>query len=172
MQTTETILTKGADQELLDKLPGDTENFNSLRTHCDYCDVECDDPQKCGANRAAAGLPVEEQSTGQLKTKSRCQMCGRELTDPSSISRGIGPECIKKVETGQHSVRYLRLGAVDWAQSASDEALRAENYHPASVRHAAKTIKVKMDAGKSLTKAQRRSADYLVDAHKSQEAVE
>lgn len=27
----------------------------------------------------------------------KCSRCGRKLTDPESIERGIGPECIKKI---------------------------------------------------------------------------
>ncbi|HEY0088422.1 MAG TPA: DUF6011 domain-containing protein [Candidatus Lokiarchaeia archaeon] len=31
-----------------------------------------------------------------FKPSSFCQICGRHLTDPKSINRGIGPECFKK----------------------------------------------------------------------------
>ena len=30
--------------------------------------------------------------------EGRCACCGRRLTDPTSIARGIGPECIKKFD--------------------------------------------------------------------------
>lgn len=30
--------------------------------------------------------------------EGKCACCGRRLTDPTSIARGIGPECIKKFE--------------------------------------------------------------------------
>lgn len=30
--------------------------------------------------------------------EGRCACCGRRLTDPVSIARGIGPECIKKFD--------------------------------------------------------------------------
>jgi hypothetical protein len=32
-----------------------------------------------------------------------CKICGRLLTDPNSVSRGIGPECIKKYSTHHSS---------------------------------------------------------------------
>jgi len=31
----------------------------------------------------------------------RCGRCGRELTDPVSIERGIGPECVQLMEKGK-----------------------------------------------------------------------
>lgn len=31
----------------------------------------------------------------QLHVEKRCLRCNRQLTDPESIQRGIGPECIK-----------------------------------------------------------------------------
>lgn len=30
------------------------------------------------------------------KTLGRCRICGRHLEDPTSIERGIGPECLRK----------------------------------------------------------------------------
>jgi hypothetical protein len=44
-------------------------------------------------------IVVEEQST--------CGACGRELTDPESIRRGIGPECYGK-QTGSKTIRSAR----------------------------------------------------------------
>jgi hypothetical protein len=38
-------------------------------------------------------LPVPFVS---IEAESRCGLCGRELTDPVSIKRGIGPECAAK----------------------------------------------------------------------------
>lgn len=32
---------------------------------------------------------------------SNCKICGRELTDPESIKRGIGPECAQKIGNGK-----------------------------------------------------------------------
>jgi hypothetical protein len=31
-----------------------------------------------------------------LAAAHRCRMCGRELTDPESIERGVGPDCLAK----------------------------------------------------------------------------
>ncbi len=35
----------------------------------------------------------------ELWHEGACGRCGRALTDPVSIDRGIGPECVKKVQT-------------------------------------------------------------------------
>jgi hypothetical protein len=32
----------------------------------------------------------------QLAKAGRCKRCGRLLTEPVSVERGIGPECVKK----------------------------------------------------------------------------
>jgi hypothetical protein len=32
----------------------------------------------------------------QLAKAGRCKRCGRLLTEPVSVERGIGPECLKK----------------------------------------------------------------------------
>lgn len=34
-----------------------------------------------------------------FRDEGRCQLCGRELRDPASVERGIGPECIRKTST-------------------------------------------------------------------------
>lgn len=33
----------------------------------------------------------------QLTASERCRICGRDLTDPTSVQRGIGPDCIAKL---------------------------------------------------------------------------
>jgi hypothetical protein len=35
---------------------------------------------------------------------SRCGVCGRTLTDPNSISRGIGPVCWKKIKDNREAI--------------------------------------------------------------------
>jgi hypothetical protein len=36
---------------------------------------------------------VKADFEGALRPRDRCRCCGRELTDPPSVARGIGPEC-------------------------------------------------------------------------------
>jgi len=31
-----------------------------------------------------------------LIEQGRCKRCGKTLTDPTSVHRGLGPECVKK----------------------------------------------------------------------------
>lgn len=31
-----------------------------------------------------------------LARLGRCRRCGRALTDPASVERGVGPDCVKK----------------------------------------------------------------------------
>ena len=42
--------------------------------------------------RADEAVRLEEA----LVAVGRCRRCGRTLTDPDSLSRGIGPDCIKR----------------------------------------------------------------------------
>lgn len=44
--------------------------------------------------QTAAGLEIFEED--------RCGACGRQLTDPVSIERGIGPECYGRITGSQH----------------------------------------------------------------------
>lgn len=37
-----------------------------------------------------------EHFAAQLRALGRCVRCGRELSDPESIARGIGPDCLVK----------------------------------------------------------------------------
>lgn len=44
---------------------------------------------------AVGGYPLRDQA--EVYVSCECAMCGRPLTDPVSIERGIGPECYGKV---------------------------------------------------------------------------
>lgn len=41
----------------------------------------------------------------EFSEASECGRCRRELTDPESIARGIGPECLGKLTGSQHQVK-------------------------------------------------------------------
>lgn len=50
-----------------------------------------------GDHRVAQQLDASaDQFAAALRHMSRCQCCGRRLTDPVSITRGIGPDCAAK----------------------------------------------------------------------------
>jgi hypothetical protein len=46
--------------------------------------------------RAQGKVEVAEDLEFVLAKKGRCKRCGRLVTDPVSIERGLGPECVKK----------------------------------------------------------------------------
>jgi hypothetical protein len=45
-------------------------------------------------------LHGHDEAAGRLEAllveAGRCHRCGRLLTDPVSVERGVGPECVKK----------------------------------------------------------------------------
>lgn len=52
-----------------------------------------------------------------LGSSGRCAICGATLTDPVSMGRGIGPECIKKIWVGRGAVREVqkrRIADPNW----------------------------------------------------------
>lgn len=69
------------------------------------------DPARVWAAAAVAtwvnqgGGPVHEQVSDIFET-DQCGRCGKDLTDPVSIQRGIGPECYGKMTGSQHETKY------------------------------------------------------------------
>lgn len=59
----------------------------------------------------AAVAAMKFACTGEMHLKAdyaeadRCGRCGRELTDPESIARGIGPECAGRLTSSTHERR-------------------------------------------------------------------
>lgn len=49
-----------------------------------------------------------------VKLADRCARCSREISDPESIERGVGPECWGKVTNSHHQVK---LGGVSSTQT-------------------------------------------------------
>lgn len=47
------------------------------------------------ADRAQERLEVVALETA-FDEAARCSSCGRQLTDPTSVVRGVGPECARK----------------------------------------------------------------------------
>jgi hypothetical protein len=68
-----------------------------------------DDTLLAYAGRAALGFaytgetPTAPNGTVEIHEESVCGCCGRELTDPVSIERGIGPDCYGK-QTGTTTI--------------------------------------------------------------------
>jgi hypothetical protein len=55
------------------------------------------------ALKAAAG--IERSPEAEILQKTNCLHCGRGLTDPESITRGIGPDCYGKLTSSRHQRR-------------------------------------------------------------------
>ena len=47
-------------------------------------------------HRARGHLDVAARFEAELVDAGRCARCGRRLTDPQSLERGIGPDCYGK----------------------------------------------------------------------------
>jgi hypothetical protein len=55
--------------------------------------------------RIAAGRAEWEDDQARVLQGSRCIYCGRELTDPESILREMGPECAKTCSSSRHQLK-------------------------------------------------------------------
>lgn len=60
------------------------------------------DPARVYAAQMAAQWLNGVKFESRIQEESRCGKCGRALTDPVSIERGIGPECYGKETQSQH----------------------------------------------------------------------
>jgi hypothetical protein len=55
-----------------------------------------------------------ERLERQLAAHGLCRICGRKLTDPTSVQRGIGPECRDKTLVTEPPHRVVLLPAQPW----------------------------------------------------------
>ncbi len=54
---------------------------------------------------------MSEKRSGGVKC-SKCQKCGKKLTDPESMARGYGPECWSQI-TGEPPDSNAKVGDED-----------------------------------------------------------
>jgi hypothetical protein len=59
---------------------------------------------------AACGEVPHRQA--EITVADRCGRCGRQLTDPVSIERGIGPECYGRETGSHHEIRVPHVTVV------------------------------------------------------------
>lgn len=77
------------------------------RTARFFPDKAADPERITAAIQAARWLNGEfsELVDAVFQEESNCGVCGRTLTDPESIERGIGPECYKQETKSHHQVK-------------------------------------------------------------------
>lgn len=63
------------------------------------------DPARVFAFREAVRYLAGEPTRCEVMEENRCGVCGRELTDPVSIQRGIGPECFGRSTGSKHQAK-------------------------------------------------------------------
>jgi hypothetical protein len=56
----------------------------------------------------------------RAQEEERCGKCGRALTDPVSIDRGIGPECYGQMTGSKHETKAQREDVIDAASQEMD----------------------------------------------------
>lgn len=100
------------------------------RTGRFYADNNADALRVRHACHAAMWLNGDEKDNSLLeyREESRCGACGRALTDPVSIERGIGPECYGKQTGSQHQVKNdpLQQHLEERANTEFDEEQKRE----------------------------------------------
>lgn len=78
-----------------------------------WYDADNADPQRIEAAKLIAAwlvYPVqvnEKYPNHTFQEAEECGVCGRELTDPESIARGIGPVCFGQLTESHHQVKDL-----------------------------------------------------------------
>lgn len=71
-----------------------------------YSDRSADPARIFAASAAAHWLNgTEVRSPVEIAEEERCGACGRELTDPESIARGIGPVCLGAATGSVHQTK-------------------------------------------------------------------
>lgn len=71
---------------------------------CFFADGNAD-PARIYAAAMAAQWLCGAEFKSEISEEERCGACGRQLTDPESIARGIGPECFGKMTSSSHQVK-------------------------------------------------------------------
>lgn len=67
-------------------------------------ELEAGAPSRYGADTVDAKRRMVEAYVAGFRLASRCEMCGKELEDPTSVNRGVGPDCWQRLERASHEL--------------------------------------------------------------------
>lgn len=76
-----------------------------------YSDDRADAARVYAAAMVGHWINGVQFDNAEVLEEERCGHCGRKLTDPVSITRGIGPECYRKDTGSHHQVKDLTTQA-------------------------------------------------------------
>lgn len=93
-----------------------------------FIDKDADSARVYAAKQVVAYLAGEPTQCEVLE-EVRCGRCGRELTDPVSIMRGIGPECYEQ-ETGSHHQVKQHTAATTSKEDTMGKTVKRVNIEP------------------------------------------
>jgi hypothetical protein len=100
------------------------------RTGAFYSDRMADPDRVDAAMLAARWLNEGAQAISRIghrrfQEEAYCGICGRALTDPESIDRGIGPECFGRQTDSQHQVKEVPKSVSPEERTLIEEILAA-----------------------------------------------
>lgn len=97
----------------------------------------------------AGALGQAEGILANLHAATRCRICGRELSDPLSVKRGIGPDCIAKLRReAEQEARFREAMAVLGQDSGLDVIeLEEDEVQVTATREEAPTVIYELEKG-------------------------
>ncbi len=94
--------------------------------------------------RIAAGQAEWEDEQARILLGTNCLYCGRELTDPASIERQIGPDCARTIADHAHQVKGAPLNAEEQEALAIRSGM-PEDFDPEEYAHQQEVAEARED---------------------------
>jgi len=92
-----------------------------------YSDRNVDPAREAAAAAAARWISGDLDAPtdhADFAEQSECGRCGKELTDPESIARGIGPTCLGLMTGSQHQVKQSNPRTEEEAEEATQQEIK------------------------------------------------